>query len=46
VKRGMRNGVVRNAHPEFEDCREVAEAAGVPLKQAMAAALAAPGSGR
>src|SRR5690242_11572140 len=26
VKRGPRNGVVLNAHPEFEDCREVAEA--------------------
>ncbi|QRK09957.1 nickel pincer cofactor biosynthesis protein LarC [Archangium violaceum] len=45
VKRGLRNGVVLNAHPEFEDCREVAEAAGVPLKQVMAAALAALGSG-
>ncbi len=44
VKRGVRNGVVLNAHPEFEDCREVAEAAGVPLKQVMAAALAALGS--
>lgn len=46
VKRGLRNGVVLNAHPEFEDCRKVAEAAGVPLKQVMAAALAALGSGR
>ncbi|WNG40566.1 nickel pincer cofactor biosynthesis protein LarC [Archangium minus] len=45
VKRGLRNGVVLNAHPEFEDCRKVAEAAGVPLKQVMAAALAALGSG-
>ncbi|HSP79449.1 MAG TPA: nickel pincer cofactor biosynthesis protein LarC [Myxococcaceae bacterium] len=41
VKRGLRQGVVLNAHPEFEDCRKVAEAAGVPLKQVMAAALAA-----
>jgi pyridinium-3,5-bisthiocarboxylic acid mononucleotide nickel chelatase len=46
VKRGLRNGEVLNAHPEFEDCRKVAEAAGVPLKQVMAAALAALGSGR
>jgi uncharacterized protein (TIGR00299 family) protein len=46
VKRGLRNGVVLNAHPEFEDCRKVAEAAGVPLKQVMAAALAALGPGR
>jgi hypothetical protein len=41
VKRGLRHGVVLNAHPEFEDCRKVAEAAGVPLKQVMAAAMAA-----
>ncbi|ATB43772.1 TIGR00299 family protein [Cystobacter fuscus] len=46
VKRGLRDGVVLNAHPEFEDCRRVAESAGVPLKQVMAAALAALGSGR
>ncbi len=46
VKRGLRNGVVLNAHPEFEDCRQVAESAGVPLKQVMAAALAALSSGR
>jgi hypothetical protein len=46
VKRGLRNGVVLNAHPEFEDCRKVAESAGVPLKQVMAAALAALSSGR
>ncbi len=46
VKRGLRNGVVLNAHPEFEDCRKVAEAAGVPLKRVMAAALAALSSGR
>jgi uncharacterized protein (DUF111 family) len=31
------------ALPEFEDCRKVAEAAGVPLKQVMAAAQAALG---
>ncbi|HEX5752775.1 MAG TPA: nickel pincer cofactor biosynthesis protein LarC [Archangium sp.] len=46
VKRGLRNGVVLNAHPEFEDCRKVAEAANVPLKQVMAAALVALSSGR
>jgi pyridinium-3,5-bisthiocarboxylic acid mononucleotide nickel chelatase len=46
VKRGLRQGVVLNAHPEFEDCRELAEAAGVPLKQVMAAALAALSSER
>ena len=44
VKRGLRGGEVLNAHPEFEDCRRVAEAAGVPLKQVMAAAMAALGS--
>ncbi|MDC0713032.1 nickel pincer cofactor biosynthesis protein LarC [Stigmatella sp. ncwal1] len=41
VKRGLRGAEVLNAHPEFEDCRQVAEAAGVPLKQVMTAALAA-----
>jgi uncharacterized protein (TIGR00299 family) protein len=41
VKRGLRGGEVLNAHPEFEDCRRVAEAAGVPVKQVMAAAMAA-----
>jgi len=46
VKRGLHNGVVLNAHPEFEDCRQVAEATGVPLKQVMAAALVALNSGR
>ena len=43
VKRGLRDGVVLNAHPEFEDCRHVAEVAGVPVKQVMAAALVALG---
>lgn len=32
---------VRTLHPEFEDCRRRAEAAGAPLKDVMAAALAA-----
>jgi pyridinium-3,5-bisthiocarboxylic acid mononucleotide nickel chelatase len=45
VKRGLRGGEVLNAHPEFEDCRRIAEAAGVPVKQVMAAALAALGRG-
>jgi uncharacterized protein (DUF111 family) len=45
VKRGLRGGEVLNAHPEFEDCRRVAEAAGVPVKQVMAAAMAALGRG-
>jgi len=43
VKRGLRDGAVLNAHPEFEDCRRIAEAAGVPLKQVVAAALVALG---
>lgn len=43
VKRGLRNGAVLNAHPEFEDCRRVAEAAQVPVKQVVAAALVALG---
>jgi uncharacterized protein (TIGR00299 family) protein len=46
VKRGLRDGVVLNAHPEFEDCRRVAESSGVPLKQVMAAALAGLGPSR
>ena len=41
VKRGLRGGQVLNAHPEFEDCRALAEAANVPLKDVMAAALRA-----
>jgi uncharacterized protein (TIGR00299 family) protein len=45
VKRGLRGGEVLNVHPEFEDCRRVAEAAGVPVKQVMAAAMAALGQG-
>lgn len=44
VKRGLRNGEVLNAHPEFEDCRKLAEAAGVPLKQVFNAALVALGN--
>lgn len=39
VKLGLRGGKVLNAWPEFEDCRRVAEEAGVPLKQVWAEAL-------
>jgi uncharacterized protein (TIGR00299 family) protein len=41
VKLGLRGEVVLNAAPEFEDCRALAEQAGVPLKQVQAAAVAA-----
>lgn len=41
VKVGLRGAQVLNAAPEFEDCRAVAAAAGVPLKEVQAAAMAA-----
>ncbi len=41
VKVGRRGGRVYNAQPEFEDCQRVAGAAGVPVKEVWAAALAA-----
>ena len=41
IKRGRRGGRVYNAQPEFEDCRRIAEARGVPVKEVWAAALAA-----
>jgi pyridinium-3,5-bisthiocarboxylic acid mononucleotide nickel chelatase len=41
VKIGTAKGEVLNVHPEFEDCRRVAEQRGVPLKQVQAAAMAA-----
>jgi len=41
VKLGLEDGRVVNAWPEYEDCRRIAEAAGVPLKQVWAEALAA-----
>jgi uncharacterized protein (TIGR00299 family) protein len=41
IKLGLRAGAVVNAQPEFEDCRKAAAAHAVPLKEAMAAALAA-----
>jgi len=43
VKLGARGGRVVNRAPEFEDCRRVAEEAGVPLKEVYAAALAGVG---
>lgn len=39
VKVGRRDGRELNATPEFEDCRAIAEASGVPLKRVMEAAL-------
>ncbi|MDR3764215.1 MAG: nickel pincer cofactor biosynthesis protein LarC [Acidobacteriota bacterium] len=48
VKLGLFAGEVVNAAPEFEDCRHLAEASGVPLKQVMQEAmrLFASASGR
>jgi len=42
LKLGMRGGTVVNRAPEFEDCRRVAEEAGVPLKEVYREALVAP----
>jgi hypothetical protein len=39
VKLGIMQGQVVNSAPEFEDCRKVAEATGVPLKTVMQEAL-------
>jgi hypothetical protein len=39
VKIGSLDGVVCNAAPEFEDCRRLAAAHGVPLKRVMQEAL-------
>ena len=41
VKLGRRGGVVYNAWPEFEDCQRLAAEKGVPVKEVLAAALAA-----
>jgi hypothetical protein len=41
IKVGYEGTTVINAAPEFEDCRAVAEAAKVPLKQVLTAAMAA-----
>lgn len=43
VKLGLAaDGSIVNRAPEFEDCRRLAESAGVPLKEIYRAALAAP----
>ncbi len=39
VKIGMRGGDIVNFSPEYEDCRELAKRAGVPLKRVFEAAL-------
>jgi uncharacterized protein (TIGR00299 family) protein len=41
VKVGRQNGQVRVVTPEFEECRRVAAAKGIPLKEVQAAAVAA-----
>ncbi len=41
VKTATLDGEQINAHPEFEDCRALAEAAGVPVRRVAEAALAA-----
>jgi uncharacterized protein (TIGR00299 family) protein len=41
VKVGRRGGRVYNAQPEFEDCQRAAVVRGVPVKEVLAAALAA-----
>jgi uncharacterized protein (TIGR00299 family) protein len=41
VKVGRRGSRILNVQPEFEDCQRQAEAAGVPVKEVWAAALAA-----
>jgi uncharacterized protein (DUF111 family) len=41
IKVGSRGGAVLNAEPEFDDARARAEAAGVPVKQVLQAALSA-----
>jgi hypothetical protein len=39
IKLGRLQGVVVNSAPEFEDCRVIAEASGVPLKTVLQEAL-------
>ena len=41
IKLGLAGETVLNAAPEFDDCLELAESARVPVKQVLAAALAA-----
>jgi uncharacterized protein (TIGR00299 family) protein len=45
IKIGSRDGVQSTAAPEFEDCRKLAEAAGVPVRQVYEAALGAAAQG-
>jgi len=45
VKLGIMGGETVNAAPEYEDCRRLADEAGVPTKTVFAAALAAWGAG-
>jgi uncharacterized protein (DUF111 family) len=40
IKLAMRNGEVVNAQPEFEDCRQIAQKRGIPVKRVWAEALA------
>lgn len=42
LKLGIRNGAIVNRAPEYEDCRRLAEASGLPLKEIYRHALAAP----
>jgi uncharacterized protein (TIGR00299 family) protein len=46
VKVGRRGRRVYNVQPEFEDCRRASQAAGVPVKEVWAAALAAARAAR
>ncbi len=41
IKVGRLEGRTLNAAPEFDDCRRAAEQHGVPVKEVMAAAVAA-----
>ena len=41
IKRGLLDGQLVNVAPEFEDCRKLAESAGVPVKEVWQEALAA-----
>ena len=42
LKLGVRDGAIVNRAPEYEDCRRLAEASGIPLKEIYRHALAAP----
>jgi hypothetical protein len=41
IKLGSKNGVILQRSPEFESCRRLAEAIGVPVRDIFAAAIAA-----